>query len=201
MMAGSETADPGRRRARWPGFLLAAALAWIVLVRLPLVLNAETHLDSDLAVDGLTLLHATQGQWRWHYPGTPRMGILPVLLSWPQAMLWGANPWTLVSGGVVAYLQRANLPLLRTNDSGLKRPWVGWAAIGALVVLTPLGLLATGEAFGEDAPESARVWTTIPFDGYGFDGPAWLAYVVCAVIGVAVVGATVFLIGKVRTRR
>ncbi|SDY42178.1 cobalt/nickel transport system permease protein [Amycolatopsis xylanica] len=106
-----------------------------------------------------------------------------------------------LSGGVVAYLQRANLPLLRANDSELKRPSLGWAAIGVLVVLTPLGLLASGEAFGEDAPESSRVWTAILFDGYSFGGPPWLAYVVCAAIGVAVVGTTVFLIGKVRTRR
>ena len=35
------------------------------------------HLDSDLAVDGLTLLEATRGHWRWHYPGTPYMGIAP----------------------------------------------------------------------------------------------------------------------------
>lgn len=32
-----------------------------------------------------------------------------------------------LSGEVVAYLQRANLPLLRTNDSELKRPVAAWA--------------------------------------------------------------------------
>ena len=53
------------------------------------------HLDSDLAVDGLTLLDAVNGHWRWHYPGTPYMGILPMLLSYPQALVWGANPITL----------------------------------------------------------------------------------------------------------
>src|SRR5262245_34902850 len=73
------------------------------MVRFPLVLNAAAHLDSDLAVDGLTLLEASQGHWRWHYPATPDMGIFPVFLSLPQALLWGANPTTLVSGGTVAY--------------------------------------------------------------------------------------------------
>lgn len=107
-----------------------------------------------------------------------------------------------LSGGVVAYLQRANPPLLRANEPDSKRPAVvAWVAIGLLVVATPLGLLASGEAFGEDAPESARVWTNILFDGYSFGGPPWLAYVVCAVVGVFVVGMTVFLIGRVRTRR
>ena len=66
-------------------------------------MNAGDHLDSDLAVDGLTLLDAVNGHWRWHYPGTPHMGGLPVLLSWVQARIWGAGPITLVSGGVVAY--------------------------------------------------------------------------------------------------
>ncbi len=72
-------------------------------MHIPLVLNAAVHLDSDLAVDGLTLLEAVHGHGRWHYPGTPSMGSIPVLLSWPQAAVWGANPITLVSGGTVAY--------------------------------------------------------------------------------------------------
>jgi len=82
---------------------LGLALGWEVLVRVPLVLNAAVHLDSDLAVDGLTLLEAVHGHGRWHYPGTPSMGSIPVLLSWPQAVIWGASPLTLVSGGMVAY--------------------------------------------------------------------------------------------------
>ncbi|WP_435009199.1 ArnT family glycosyltransferase [Tundrisphaera lichenicola] len=82
---------------------LALAVVWVVLTRVPLVMNAGTHLDSDLAVDGLTLLDAVNGHWRWHYPATPFIGIIPVGLSWLQALIWGANPITLVSGGVVAY--------------------------------------------------------------------------------------------------
>jgi len=69
-----------------------------------------------------------------------------------------------VTAGVVAYLQRANLPLLRINhhdapvDPGSARPrarvrW-RWALIGlgVMAALTPLGLLAPGGAFGEDSP-------------------------------------------------
>lgn len=79
-------------------------LLWTSVVRIPLILSAADHLDSDLAVDGLTLLDAVNGTWRWHYPGTPHMGILPVLLSYPQALIWGVSPATLVSGGLVAWL-------------------------------------------------------------------------------------------------
>ena len=95
----SETKYP-----HWPWLLLALGLFWTAAIRLPLILHATDHIDSDLAVDGLTLLDATQGHWRWHYPGTPHMGILPVLLSLPQAMIWGAGPISLVSGGTVAWL-------------------------------------------------------------------------------------------------
>src|SRR5215831_18349668 len=95
---------PAERRLRWsPAWLvLGLAAAWAVLIRVPLILNADSHLDSDLAVDGLTLLDATRGHWRWHYPGTPHIGTLPVLLSLPQALAFGANPRTLVSGGAAA---------------------------------------------------------------------------------------------------
>jgi hypothetical protein len=89
---------------RWPWFVFALAALWVVLTRIPLILNAENHLDSDLAVDGLTLLDVTHGHWRWHYPATPFMGIGPVFFSLPQALIWGANPITLVSGGTVAFL-------------------------------------------------------------------------------------------------
>jgi hypothetical protein len=83
--------------------MLGLGLVWTVLIRVPLVLNSEDHLDSDLAVDGLTLRDATSGHWRWHYPGTPHIGILPVVASYPQALVWGANPVTLVSGGTVIW--------------------------------------------------------------------------------------------------
>ena len=86
-----------------PLICLAAAIIWSLLLRVPLIQNAPVHLDSDLAVDGLTLHEAVSGHWRWHYPGTPYTGIGAVLLSWVQARTWGANPETLVSGGTVAH--------------------------------------------------------------------------------------------------
>jgi hypothetical protein len=100
----STASESDRLRPSLAWLALGLALAWAVLVRVPLILNADVHLDSDLAVDGLTLLDATRGQWRWHYPGTPHIGTLPVLLSLPQALAFGANPITLVSGGTAAYL-------------------------------------------------------------------------------------------------
>ncbi|MEO6810026.1 MAG: hypothetical protein ABI353_13010 [Isosphaeraceae bacterium] len=90
-------------RPRWAWFALTLAMVWVAFVRVPLVRYAPAHLDSDLAVDGLTLIDAVQGRWHWHFPGTPHMGVTPLVLAWPQAKVWGATPQTLVSGGVLAY--------------------------------------------------------------------------------------------------
>ncbi len=125
----SLTASQPIRRLPW--ICLLVALCWSVLLRVPLIENAPTHLDSDLAVDGLTLQDAVQGHWRWHYPGTPYTGIGAVLLSLPQAMIWGASPVTLVSGGMVAHLF-----LMLAVFSLAWRAFGRNVAIGSLVPLT-----------------------------------------------------------------
>lgn len=94
---------PLKRNAVLAVLGLLLAIGWSALVRVPLIANAPVHLDSDLAVDGLTLQEAVSGHWRWHYPGTPYMGTGAVLLSYPQAKVWGVSSSTLVSGGTVAY--------------------------------------------------------------------------------------------------
>ncbi len=124
-------------RSRWLlGLILLAAIAWSVFLRVPLVLCASVHLDSDLAVEGQTILQAVQRRWRWHYPGTPYMGIGAVFLSWGQAQIWGANPLTLVSGGVVAWA----LLVLAVF-------FLGWRVFGRAVAvgsLLPLTFASTG---------------------------------------------------------
>lgn len=92
------------RISLWPFAILALAVLWALAIRVPLIINASAALDSDLAVDGLTLLEWTQGHFRWHYPGTPHIGIAPVLASLPQALMLGATPETLVSGGAVIHI-------------------------------------------------------------------------------------------------
>jgi hypothetical protein len=126
----------GVYRRRLAFLLLALALAWIAIVRVPLIINARHHLDSDLAVDGIVLREAARGQWRWHYPATPHIGIPPVLFSLPQALVWGANPATLVSGGTVAY---AGLVLAIFTLS-----WTVFGRAVALWGLVPLTFASTG---------------------------------------------------------
>jgi hypothetical protein len=138
--------DAPARCVRWPWVVLGLGLCWTVLIRVPLVLNSYDHLDSDLAVDGLTLLDATHGNWRWHYPGTPYMGILPMLTSYPQALVWGADPITLVSGGTVIWvLVVVSTFWLAAKVYGLEA--AGWAVI-PLVCSSPGTIWLSGRITG-----------------------------------------------------
>jgi cobalt/nickel transport system permease protein len=141
----------------------------------------------------------------------------------------------IIAAAVLAYLQRANLPLLQVNHPGVPvdaeaaaaegsrrrrlRPGVVAAvAMALMVVLTPLGLLAQGTAFGEDAPDElkdklglskipeginkyAEFWRTTLFPDYGFasgEHPV-LSYIVSAVVGILIVGLVVFVMAKLVT--
>jgi cobalt/nickel transport system permease protein len=136
-----------------------------------------------------------------------------------------------LTGGVLAYLQRANLPLLRLNHPEVaeqgdaaprkRRPFVLAAvAMGVLALLTPVGLLAPGGAFGEDAPKDLDLaklhlsaipdglnkyngfWHHALFEGYDFGGDAhpWIGYLVSAAVGIAAVGLVVFGLAKLIQR-
>jgi cobalt/nickel transport system permease protein len=66
----------------------------------------------------------------------------------------------ILSGGVVAFLQRSDPALLKATGRGAREPgdvaedgWLAlrplWVALGILLILTPLGILAAGSAWGE----------------------------------------------------
>jgi cobalt/nickel transport system permease protein len=132
--------------------------------------------------------------------------------------------------GVIAYLQRANVALLRLNhrhvpvdgETGEPRR-MGWrwalVALGTMVALTPLGLLAPGGAFGEAAPTDldltkyhlgavprglqhyAGFFHNALFDGYDFknDAHPTLGYLLSAVVGIGAI-ALVVAVGYVTAR-
>ena len=133
-----------------------------------------------------------------------------------------------LTAGVIAYLQRANLPLLRINHPNVaegraaeapstgdapaaqRRRW-RWTALGlgVMALLTPLGLLAPGTAFGESAPSRldlrkyhldavpdglrryAGFWHHALFNGYDFahDRHPAVGYLVSAGVGLIVLAA------------
>jgi cobalt/nickel transport system permease protein len=108
-----------------------------------------------------------------------------------------------LSGGMLAYLESTNSALLRgivpVTPSPTRSPEGRvWAAVGALLVLTPLGTLAVGTAWGEwsvdsfaKAPAGLRrlssIWTA-PFPSYA---PAFVknpvfGYLLSAMFGVGI---------------
>ena len=137
----------------------------------------------------------------------------------------------ILTGGVLAYLARADATRLVRNHPGIpltvgdaaptraRRLTPGRVALGfiaVMVALTPLGLLAPGGAFGEDAPADldtaalglravptglARFngfWSHTLLGGYGFHdgGHANLGYLLSALVGTAVIAAAIFALGK-----
>ncbi len=124
----------------------------------------------------------------------------------------------------IPFIARTNSGLLGVLDSGPtvrpsgRRLRPLWVAVAALVVLTPLGLLATGVAWGEWSPaefplESVPrglaalngIWQA-PFSGYavGLFGASALGsiveYVLAAVVGVAILTLVGVLIGRLLAR-
>jgi cobalt/nickel transport system permease protein len=124
--------------------------------------------------------------------------------------------------GIVGYLQRANLPVMRINhrdvpveDAGAERSGLRWrwafVGIGTMIVLSPLGLLAPGGAFGEDAPadldlgrygltavpsglnQYADFWSHTLLGGYGFSEGSnqTLGYLLSALVGIAVIAVVI----------
>ncbi|MBI1323556.1 hypothetical protein GC170_10270 [bacterium] len=82
---------------------LFAILAFAFWLRLPMIVHADRHLDSDLAVDGLVLReYLRTGDLEWAYPGTPHIMTLPVFLSLPAVRVWGDSAASLVFAGTAA---------------------------------------------------------------------------------------------------
>lgn len=155
----------------------------------------------------------------------PAMALAHVIVAGPvEAVL---------TAGVFGYLVRANPSALAATYPGLSgepsssstpsrapgllspaRVAVGFVVL--LAALSPLGLLAPGGAFGENAPDDlpladlgldaipagmeryAGFWSHTLLGDYGFaDGQnATLAYWVCAVLGIAIVGIAVYAAGR-----
>ena len=101
--------------------------------------------------------------------GAPLYAPYPLSIALPAIMIghltFAGLAELVVSGGIVAYLQQASPSLLRLTAPGVPLPQEGaqlvaresgwraarplWTAVGLLMVLTPLGLLAAGKAWGE----------------------------------------------------
>jgi cobalt/nickel transport system permease protein len=129
-------------------------------------------LGGYLAINGAALCAAVELGLQPYFfktaAGAPLYAPYPLGIAIPAIMLghltFAGLAELVVTGGVVAYLQRANPALLRFTAPGIPLPqeeaqqaattgWRAarplWTAVGLLMVLAPLGLLAAGKAWGE----------------------------------------------------
>ena len=136
----------------------------------------------------------------------------------------------IITAGVVAYLQRSDLSLLSfsnptttaaTSDSGSSSRRL-WLIIAALMVLTPLGLLAAGTAWGEwsaadlvsgtgttptlaQAPTGlarlADIWSA-PLADYNlpFVANEQFGYILSAMVGIGTISLVFVLVGIISER-
>jgi cobalt/nickel transport system permease protein len=131
----------------------------------------------------------------------------------------------LVTGAIVAYLQRANQPLLMlTTPAGAReraivspRTRILWVGLAISILLAPLGLLAPGTAWGEWGGEELRelglgfipaglerlggIWPA-PIPDYEVPGlNANLGYILSAVVGIVLVSLVTWLISRMVFRQ
>ncbi|MBI2864251.1 MAG: cobalt transporter CbiM [Chloroflexi bacterium] len=119
-----------------------------------------------------------------------------------------------ITGLVIAYLQKANEPLLRLSDprgiAARSYRWL-WLGLAAVVLLTPLGLIAAGTPWGEWKPAEIQAslgflpegmgalqtaWNA-PLSGYGLAGLGLTAgYLISGVLGVAAIVLSTLLFGR-----
>lgn len=154
--------------------------------------------------------------------GTPLYAPYPLSISIPAMVLAHAliaSPVeALVTGLVVAYLQRANQSALQLDrageitpeQSGFARWRIVWIALAVLVVLVPMGLLAPGTAWGEWGrqqlilrgmsfiPEGmtklSGFWSA-PLNGYNLPalGNNNLGYLLSGLVGTVVIAVVAWL--------
>lgn len=103
--------------------------------------------------------------------GAPLYAPYPLHIAVPAMMLGHITiaglAELIITGGVVAYLQKSDVSLLKmtapnapdepqTQVSGWRATRPLWIGLAVLMILTPLGLLAAGTAWGEWSPEDFK---------------------------------------------
>jgi len=162
--------------------------------------------------------------------GAPLYAPYPLAVAIPAMVIPHALVASVAEGAltalVFAFLQRSNPAVLEAAEKPViasqagsfgKLRWL-WIGLGVLVIVSPLGLLAPGTAWGEWGTEEltklgfqsipqgmerlSGIWGA-PLAGYDLPalGNANLGYLFSAILGILVVGIVVWLFTALLTRR
>lgn len=125
----------------------------------------------------------------------------------------------LATGLVFAFLQRTHSSLIKADVPAKKegKAWLLWGALALVAMATPIGLLASGTAWGEwgvdelgdlglgfipSGVERFAAWWPAPLPDYGIPRlGAVVGYVLCAFIGIALVAALIWVLGRMLLRK
>ncbi len=207
----------GRSEITSPRRWVAAAVAAYVSLNVSALLTAV-----ELGIQPL-LFHAADGR-ALYFPYTLSQAIPPMTAA---HLLMGGPVEAVITAMVVRYLQKANQPLLALYPSGsnpvsqepvrLKKVW---AAIIVLVILSPLGILASGAPWGEFSPEEIKEAIGYIPEGIAratgpglhilpdYTLPGWdktlfqsaAGYIISAVVGLILIFIAVYLFNKFQNK-
>jgi cobalt/nickel transport system permease protein len=125
----------------------------------------------------------------------------------------------IVTGGLFAFLQRSHSSLIQANSPPMKegKLWLLWGLLGLAVLATPIGLLASGTAWGEWGIEELKTmglgaipqgleklieWWPAPLPDYGIPRMgAVVGYILSAVIGIVLIVLLFWILGKWLNRK
>ena len=188
---------------------------------------AAAVLASYIALAVAALLTATEFGLQPHFfhaaDGTPLYCPYDLNEAWPPMMighlLIACPIEALATGLVFAFLQRTHSSLIKADVPAKKegKIWLLWGALGLVALATPIGLLASGTAWGEWGVDELKdlglgfipsgvdrfaEWWPAPLPDYGIPRVgAVVGYVLCAFIGIALVAALILLLGRVLIRK
>jgi cobalt/nickel transport system permease protein len=157
------------------------------------------------------LAHTASGQALY---APYKLGVAVPAMALEHLLFFG---WVeaIVTMGVVAALARSEPALLENKPAARPLRWL-WAGIGVLILLTPIGALAPGTAWGEwggkelkaaigyapaDLERLGGLWRSA-LPGYATPGVsnALLGYLIAAVIGTALTVGVAFVAGALLAR-
>jgi cobalt/nickel transport system permease protein len=124
-----------------------------------------------------------------------------------------------VTGSVIVYLQRTHSGLIKADVPKKKegKLWLAWGALGLVALATPIGLLASGTAWGEwgvaelktmglgSIPQGLQKltgWWPAPMPDYGLQRmAAVIGYILSAFVGIILIGTLTWLLGRRLSRK
>jgi cobalt/nickel transport system permease protein len=189
--------------------LVAAVLAsYTALVVAAFVTSIEFGLQPHF-------FHATDGTPLYSPYGLDKA--IPAMMG--GHLLIAGTVEAIVTGLVFAYLQRTHSSLIKADEPAKKegKIWLLWGALGLVALATPVGLLASGTAWGEwgvdelgdlglgfipSGLQRFAEWWPAPLPDYSFARMgAVIGYILSAFVGIALVALLLYLFGRLLTRK